>query len=274
MELWKKLKREIDLQFYLRSGRRPWSRGYGEYRQREIERILDHGLFRTDRLPRGYGLRLDERVIEYPWLLSRLPAGEGLLLDAGSVLNHRFLLERNPLRDKRMFISTLAPEPLSFTTLSVSYVYEDLRASCFRSDYFDRIVSLSTLEHIGMDNTFLYTADESKRENAPSSYLDAIRELRRILKDGGHLYISVPFGEAKNYGWFQIFNAPMLDALIKEFAPLSYEESHFRYLPDGWLVSTREQSAGATYFDIHKTKAYDPDYAAASRAVVCLDLIK
>ena len=77
-------------------------------------------------------------------------------------------------------------------------MYEDLRASCFRNDYFDRIVSLSTLEHIGMDNTFLYTPDESKRENAPSSYLHAIRELRRILKDGGHLYISVPFGEAKN----------------------------------------------------------------------------
>ncbi len=157
MELWRKLKREINRLFYLRSGRRPWSRGYGEYRQSEIERILDHGLFRTDRLPQGYGLRLDERVIEYPWLLDRLPLDKGLLLDAGSVLNHRFLLERTPLRNKRMFISNLAPEPLSFTGLSVSYVYEDLRASCFRNDYFDRIVSLSTLEHIGSGTTHSYT---------------------------------------------------------------------------------------------------------------------
>jgi DNA modification methylase len=171
-------------------------------------------------------------------------------------------------------ISTLAPEPVSFNTLGVSYVYEDIRASCFRSDYFDRIVSLSTLEHVGMDNTMLYTDDRSKREDSPFAYLDAIREFKRILKPGGNLYVSVPFGESKSYGWFQIFDAPMVDALVEEFAPAFFKEFHFRYLPDGWTVSTREQSAGATYFDIHKTKAYDLDFAAASRAVVCLDLIK
>ena len=65
----------------------------------------------------------------------------------------------------------------------------------------------------------------------------------------------------------------MLDTLIKEFAPVSYEESHFRYLPDGWRVSTREQSAGAEYFNITRP-SIDPDYAAALAAVVCLDLIK
>jgi len=274
MGFWREFKAEVNRQLYIRTGRRPWSRGYGEYRQGEIERIVDHSIFSTEQLPRGYGFRLDERVIEYPWLFTRLSVGEESLLDAGSVLNQRFLLERNPLRDKRIFISTLAPEPVSFNALGVSYVYEDLRSSCFRSDYFDRIVSLSTLEHIGMDNTMLYTDDVSKKESAPFSYLDAIRELKRILKEGGHLYVSVPFGEAKSYGWFQIFDAPMVDSLIKEFAPASFEEFHFKYLSDGWTVSTREQSAGATYFDIHQTKTYDPDFAAASRAVVCLDLMK
>jgi SAM-dependent methyltransferase len=274
MDLWRELKAGVNRQIYLQSGRRPWSRGYGEYRQREIGRILDCGVFNEEQLPHGYGFRLDERVIEYPWLFARLPVGGGLLLDAGSVLNHRFLLERSPVRNYRVFISTLAPEPMSCNALGVSYVYEDFRTSCFRDGYFDRIVSLSTLEHIGMDNTMLYTGDASKKEQAPHSFLDAVRELRRILKGGGHLYVSVPFGEAKSYGWFQIFDVPMVDALIKEFAPVAYEEFHFRYTAEGWSVSTREQSAGATYFDIHKTKVYDPDYAAASRAVVCLDLIK
>jgi len=274
MGFWREFKGQVNRQLYIRSCRRPWSRGYAEYRQWEIERILDHGLFSTERLPQGYGFRLDDRVIEYPWLFTCLPAGKELLLDAGSVLNHRFLLKRHPLKEKRVFVSTLAPEPVSFNDLGMSYVYEDLRDSCFRNEYFDRIVSLSTLEHVGMDNTMLYTADVSKREAAPSAYLDAVRELKRILKHGGHLYISVPFGEAKSYGWFQIFDAPKIDALIKEFAPESYKELHFKYLPDGWAVSTREQSAGATYFDIHKTKLYEADFAAASRAVVCLDLVK
>src|SRR5262245_24851469 len=107
----RELRAEINRQLYIGRGRRPWSRGYGEYRQGEIQRILDHRLFKTELLPQGYGYRLDERVIEYPWLFDRLPARGGLLLDAGSVLNHRFLLERDRLRDKRIFISTLAPEP-------------------------------------------------------------------------------------------------------------------------------------------------------------------
>lgn len=274
MVLWQELKAEINRQIYLWSGRRPWSRGYGEYRKKEIARVLDHGIFNSAQLPHGYGFRLDERVVEYPWLFARLPLTEGRLLDAGSVLNHRFLLERPQLRGHRTFISTLGPERMSFNKLGVSYVYEDFRTSCFRDGYFDQIVSLSTLEHIGMDNTMLYTDDQSKREHAPLAFLDAIRELRRILKEGGHLYVSVPFGEAKSHGWFQIFDASMVDAMIKEFSPASHEEFHFRYSAEGWTVSTREQSAGATYFDIHKTKVYDPDYAAASRAVVCLDLVK
>ena len=274
MKFWRALKAKINRQVYVCTGRRPWSRGYGEYRQREIQRILDHGLFNADQLPQGYGFRLDERVIEYPWLFNRLPADEGWLLDAGSVLNHRFLLEQGQLSKKHLFISTLAPEPISFTSLGVSYVYEDLRDSCFKNNYFDWIVSLSTLEHVGMDNTMLYTEDASKKENSPVAYLDAIRELRRVLKPGGNLYISVPFGEAKSYGWFQTFDASMVDALIKEFDPTSHKEVHFKYLPQGWITSNRELSAGSTYFDIHRTKTYDPDFSAASRAVVCLDLVK
>ncbi|MDF0668347.1 MAG: methyltransferase domain-containing protein [Nitrospira sp.] len=274
MKFWRAFKAEINRQAYLHTGRRPWSRGYGEYRQSEIQRILDHGLFSADQLPQHYGFRLDERVIEYPWLFNRLRADEGVLLDAGSVLNHRFLLERAVFRNKRVFISTLAPEPISFNALGVSYVYEDFRDSGFKNDYFDWIVSLSTLEHVGMDNTMLYTSDVSKREDAPLAYLGVVQELKRVLKPGGHFYVTVPFGKAQTYGWFQIFDAPMVDALIQAFAPTSCSEFHFRYLPEGWRVSTREQSAGSTYFDIHNTKTYDADFAAASRAVVCLDLLK
>jgi len=274
MKFWRTFKAVINRFYYARTGRKPWSRGYGEFREKEIQRILDHSVFSPERLPRGYGFRLDDRVIEYPWLFNRLPANAGVLLDAGSVLNHRFLLDRDRLKNKRMFISTLAPEPISYNALGVSYVYEDIRNSCFRDNYFDWITCLSTLEHVGMDNTMLYTGDESKREEAPLSYLDAIRELKRVLKSGGHLYVSVPFGRAMSHGWFQVFDASRVDVLIKEFAPTSYGEFHFRYLPEGWTVSNREQSAGATYFDIHKTKVYDPDFAAASRAVVCLDLVK
>jgi SAM-dependent methyltransferase len=274
MDLWNAFKGPVSYWVYCSTGKRPWSRGYGEYRRKQVIRVLNAGDFEAERLPPGYGRRLDERIVEYPWCLTRLPDGPGTLLDAGSVLNHDFLLTRPKLASKRLFISTLAAERASYHERGISYVYEDLRESCFRDAYFDWVVSLSTIEHIGMDNTMLYTADDSKRESDSTAYLGAVREFRRVLRPGGRLYLSVPFGLSKNYGWFQVFDAPMVDRLLEAFSPGEFRETHFRYTPEGWTRSSRVESKDATYFDIHRSKSYDPDYAAASRAVVCLELLK
>ncbi len=149
-----------------------------------------------------------------------------------------------------------------------------MRQACYRENYFDWIVSLSTIEHIGMDNTLLYTMDGSKKENLPEAHLIALEEYRRILKPGGILYLSVPFGRRRNHGWFQVFDSARVDALISRFSPSSVREDHFRYTPTGWQISSREESKDATCFDIHEKKSYDEDYAAFSRAVVCLELTK
>jgi hypothetical protein len=203
-----------------------------------------------------------------------LPSRPGTLLDAGSILNYEFLLKHPGLASKRIFISTLAPEAECFCRNGVSYVYEDLRDSCFRDGNFDWVVSLSTVEHIGMDNTMLYTADAGKRESDKLAYLQAATEFRRLLKAGGTLYLSVPFGKHQDHGWFQIFDAAMVDRLIETFGPTQVTETHFRYTEGGWVPSDRGRSRDSTYFDIHERKNYDADFAAASRAVVCLELVK
>jgi len=256
------------------TGMRPWSFGYGPYKRRKISESINLKEFDAKSLPTGYGFRLDERIVEYPWFLSRLPRHPGTLLDAGSILNHEFLIQHPGLASKRIFISTLAPEAECFWRYGVSYVFEDLRDSCFHDGNFDWVVSLSTVEHIGMDNTMLYTADAGKRESDKLAYLQAITEFRRLLKAGGTLYVSMPFGKHQDHGWFQIFDAAMVDRLIETFGPTRVTETHFRYAESGWVPSDREASGDSTYFDIHKRKNYDADFAAASRAVVCLELVK
>lgn len=270
----KKLYRTYGAWLYQIWGMKPWRLGYVPYKFSAIRRAIAQGLLNDGTLPIGHGFRLDERIVEYPWFFSRIPSDKGNLLDAGSVLNYGFLLSQPALANKRVFISTLAPESDCYWSRAVSYVYEDLRESCFRDDYFDWVASLSTIEHIGLDNTMLYTQDEAKRENDNDAYLAAVKEFRRVLKPGGTLFLSMPYGKHCNHGWFQIFDAVMVDRIIKEFAPAEYRESHFKYQADGWIVSDREQSFGATYFDIHTQKTYDVDFAAASRAVVCLELRK
>jgi len=265
----------INERLFLLKGMVPWSRGYAEYKTRNIKQALANNPFHYISFPSNYGFRLDERIVEYPWFFSRLPEDSfGKLLDAGSVLNFDFILNHKSMKNKNIFISTLAPESNCFWNDGISYVYEDLRESCFKDKYFNWIVSLSTVEHIGLDNTFLYTGDSAKHEDNKFSYLGAISELKRILKDDGKLYLSFPFGRYKNHGWFQVFDAPMVDKLIEKFSPSSFKEFYFKYEPTGWCVSTRDDSSEATYFDIHSKKIFDEDFAAASRAIVCLEMTK
>lgn len=253
---------------------KPWRIGYGFYKHKKIREALERGGFDAKKLPQGYGFRIDERIVEYPWFFSRLPARGGNLLDAGSVLNFDYILSHEKLSDKKIFISTLAPELLCFWEKGVSYVYEDLRESCYRDGLFDWIVCLSTLEHVGMDNTIVYTKDSAKMENDRWAHLLAIKEFRRILKPGGVLYISVPFGRHENHGWQQVFDGAMVDRIIKVFSPAMVNENYFKYETEGWKAASRVDCRDATIFDAQLQKTPDEDYAAAARAIICLEMVK
>lgn len=260
---------------YMKLNTKPFTRAYSLYKRYKICSVLNSQSFDPKKLNQGYGLGLDERIIEYPWLFSRLPFAKGRLLDAGSVLNFNYILSRQALQKKTIFISTLAPEKKSFWKQSVSYTYEDMRDICFKDNYFDWAVCLSVIEHIGLDNTKFYTNNQAKNEQALESYLVVIRELHRVIKPGGVLYLSIPFGKNVNYGWLQTFDRSMVDAILNIFSPTSYIEQHFRYDSDGWKVSSRAESEECGYFDYHdKTREYHKDNPIAAEAVVCLELVK
>lgn len=259
--------------FVLR-GRKPWSPGYEIYRWDTITRMVYSGAFNKLIGTRRYGYRLDERVVEYPWFFSRLPQGAGSLLDAGSALNFQVLLEHPSIQEKKVYISTLAPEGACFWQKGISYIFEDMRVPCFREEFFDYICCISTLEHVGMDNTILYTTDQTKAERNVRDYIMTVKVLRSLLKKGGRMYLTMPFGAYKDHGWFQVFDGPMVDEVIEAFGPQSMSEEIMQYANNRWQRSTREKAQYATCFDIHQQKNYDPDYAAFSRAIVCLELVR
>lgn len=264
----------ISIMIFYINGKKPWSFGYNSYKWRMLKNYLINNFFNEGQLIKNYGFRIDERIIEYPWFFSRLPQDNGKLLDAGSILNYELIATQPSLQSKKIFISTLSPEGNCFWKRGISYVFEDLRNCCYRDNYFYWVVCISTAEHIGLDNTRLYTDDISKNENNPGSYLDAIHEFYRILKPGGILYITLPFGKRTNRGWFQVFDDKMIDELIMVFNPSSIIESHFRYQPTGWEKSTRILSKDATCFDIHQQTEYEHDFAAFSRGIICLEMKK
>ena len=202
------LARQICGVMYYLAGKRPWSFGYSFSKFNYIKNVIENqaAIFRQEKLPEAYGAGMDERVVEYPWFFAKLNGSDKKILDAGSALNNYLILTVPQLEGRDLYIMTLADEGGYKLRNQPVYIYGDLRKTDFAEDFFDVVVSISTIEHIGMDNTFLYTDDPGKRENARFSFLDAILEFKRILKPGGSLYLTVPFGRYQHHGWFQIFD--------------------------------------------------------------------
>jgi SAM-dependent methyltransferase len=260
------------------SPRKPWTIGYSEYKYDFIKEFINSeelAIFqKRGPLPLKYGYRMDERFVEYPWFFSQVKDHEKIILDAGSVLNFKQILRAKKLIDRKIYISTLFNEGRPDIQPSPSYIYEDLRDMCFKDDFFDAICSLSTLEHIGFDNTMIYTPDVSKKENDKYAHLTALKEFKRVLKKDGTLYLSMPFGKYKDHGWFQVFDTEMINNVIGSFSPSRAVKTFFRYENDQWNFSTEEKCRDGYCFDIHKSNKYEADYLAFSRCVVCLEMTK
>lgn len=266
------------VQEYLDGGRVAWSPGYKPYRNGELHRVVrDDALLNTFRqgkqLPDGYALGLDERLIEYPWVLARIPDGRGRLLDAGSTLNYPYLLDLPQLTPKQIVIVTLAPESMERRP-NVSYLYDDLRDVVLRDAAFETIVCISTLEHIGLDNTQLYTADARYAEGDHAGYRPALRELARVLAPGGRLLLTVPFGRPEQHGWLQQFDAAGLDEIAATFGHAPSETAYYRYDEHGWQIADADACADRTYYDVHAGGPPPADSAAAARAVACMVFTK
>lgn len=105
----------------------------------------------------------------------------------------------------------------------------------------------------------------------------ALIELKRILKRGGKLYLSVPYGKYVNHHSFQQFDSHMIEETINCFAPDSHKLDVYSYNRDGWRVTEATACQDIMYSEyalelMHGRNDAKPekDNAAAARAVACL----
>ena len=209
-------------------------------------------------LTAGYGAGFDERVVEYPWALARID-GDDMLLDVGSTLNNETMIPLVCKRYRRIvFLNPFRDDSHRSRAAGVRYVRADARRPALRNG-FALLTCLSTLEHVGCDNTrYGGTAGDGADEGRAA----AMRSLRELLRPGGRLLLTVPFGRSEDHGWFRQLDAAALRDAVAAFAP-SHQMATY-YLHDaGWREVTARDCAGASY----------GDGVPGARAVACVELV-
>ncbi len=135
----------------------------------------------------------DERPIELAWTLGRY-RGERRVLDVGyAFAEPAWLAAVLGLGAAELTGVDLAPREVP----GMTGVEADLRSLPFDSRAFDLVFCVSTLEHVGSDNT-RYGSDAERDPDAP---LGALHELRRVTARGGKILLTVPCGETPA-DWF------------------------------------------------------------------------
>jgi predicted SAM-dependent methyltransferase len=109
-------------------------------------------------------------------------------------------------------------------------VLEDIRNTSFADSLFDAVYAVSTLEHLGLSGRYGVTQEDLEGD------VKALKEIGRILRPGGTLLCTVPFGrEAKVIKPLQrVYDRLSLERLFRDW--LKKDEVYYYQNSDGWWL--------------------------------------
>ena len=189
------------------------------------------------------GIVTTERVVEYPFVYQSLPKAPGTILDIGSV--HTRLPIVLASRGYRVVSLDYLPYPYRHPNLCA--VRGDAMRCPFAAQSFDAILAISVIEHVGIGHYGDPSRDIGDRE--------AVREIARLLKPGGLVLLTVPFGRALTDASKRVYDSARLSSLL---APLPLVRPEYAWSREGlWTPCTESEAATA-------------DWSGATRAVALI----
>ena len=182
----------------------------------------------------------DERVVEIPWILSRL-ARAGRVLEVGYAYAEAVYLAGLLRAGIELVGVDLAERDVD----GMERITADVRALPLPDDSVDQVLLVSTLEHVGADNTGYGLAAEDE----PGSRVDALRELARVLRPKGSLLVTVPLGEPGDHGWYRLDDVRGWTRLFTAAGLFVEEQEAYALTADGWRAAPAFDPKGVGYGD-------------------------
>ena len=199
----------------------------------------------------GIGVGLSERVIEIPWVLRSLPRSAGTrVLDIGTAFS--------PMVYKRLLVRR--PHAVEIVDLADAEIHglrshvADVRQLPFAADSFDVATCISTLEHIGMDNSIYGVGSGGGGD------VSALRELGRVAPT---VLVTVPAGADANMRWQWQYAPSTFRRAVDEAGLAVARLEVFAHDPASGWGRVEEDSVGE--------RSYGQG-AVAAAAIVCAEL--
>ena len=195
----------------------------------------------------------DERVVEIPWVLSRL-VPDGRVLEVG----YAFAEVPYLVALLRSGVELVGVDLAERDVEGMERLVADVRALPLADASVDQVLLVSTLEHVGADNTEYGLEAESD----PASRVDALRELARVLRPGATLLVTVPLGEPGDHGWFRLDDVAGWNRLFASAGLFVEEQEAYELGAEGWAAAPAFRADGVGY----------GDRGPAASAVLCTEL--
>ena len=227
----------------------------------EIER-LNHAFRQLALEEERTDLLGSERSVEIPWVLSKY-RGEQRVLEVGYAhVEDRYVESLRHLGIPLLAGLDLAPGRPELAD-DFARVIGDARSPLFKPESLDLVLMISTIEHIGRDNTrYGVSLDRAPEDDRPD-----IRAAQRVwewLVPGGRMLLTVPFGRYEDHGWLINYDAEYLDSLI-EGSGLSVLSETYCEHRGGWVECARD--------DV-RYRGYQSLNAPHAGAVAMIELVK
>jgi SAM-dependent methyltransferase len=154
---------------------------------------------------------VNARVVEHPWVCMNLGLQSGRILDVGCCESSISI----ELASLGFEVWGIDSRPYGLTHPNFRFVCADICNPPLPENYFDRVLAISTIEHVGIG----HYGDPRGNEKD----LFALEAVYRLLKPGGRLLISAPFGHRRMDAFTRVYDAEQFRRLLQGFKILKIE---------------------------------------------------
>jgi O-antigen chain-terminating methyltransferase len=188
----------------------------------------------------------DSRIVEDSFVFSKLlTMSPRRVLDVGCVARHNYISPSLAMNNWDVYGIDIRTE-WEFHHPNFHFIQKDVRQSGFSDGYFDLIICISAMEHIGLLG---YYGNQLKISEGDA---EAMKEMERILRRKGTLLLTVPF----------------CDDYLERAGARVYDHARLHGMMNGMRIND------SVIYHQDKKGGWYPVSNSPTEGVICLEIVK